>query len=73
MSEQMFGERPAETTYERGHSDGEKFERERIISLLEDNAMTYHLVSINGKVLEQTAPLAAPLDNVIALIKGENK
>lgn len=46
-------------------------EQERIIKLLEDAAMTYNLVSINGEILKQTAPLAAPLDKVIALIKGD--
>jgi len=46
-------------------------ERSRIIKLLEDNKITYHLVSIEGEILNATAPLAAPLDKVIALIKGK--
>lgn len=48
-------------------------ERDRIIKLLEDNAVTYNLIALDGKILEHTAPLAAPLDKVIALIKKENK
>lgn len=66
-------ERWREAGIEVGRKLGVVQERERIIKLLEDNAMTYNLVAINGEILKQTTPLAAPLDKVIALIKGENK
>ena len=57
----------------KAYESGKQDERERIIKLLEDDAVTYNLIALDGKILEHTAPLAAPLDKVIALIKGENK
>ena len=64
MSEQMFGERPAETAYERGHSDGEKFERERIIKLLQEQAWQDEF---GDWIIHEDKQL------LIALIKGEQK
>lgn len=35
MSEQLFGQRPAETPYERGYVDGEKFAKDSLIASVE--------------------------------------